>query len=207
MSIEPTLRVKAATLWLYVQLSSHHRVVRPDTNLPVKRTPTLYIFRVLSHPHRHHHNTVCTSGIHWHSSDEDLLTDFNARFRRPKQSWTNELLVSQRVTLQHSGWVKLNLTEGVQKWFSSSPPGGGDAGKLRLLVDCSGCGSNVHPVLFGNNHPAGSSYKRRRRKRHQDEQESEQADETDTERHRPFLVVHTDSTNARLDFNSGGFAL
>jgi inhibin beta len=60
------------------------------------------------------------------------------------------LLASQKVTIQHSGWMKINISEGVQKWFgtSSSQPTSGSDNKLRLLVDCSGCGSNVQPVLF-----------------------------------------------------------
>lgn len=70
MSIEPSLRVKAATLWLYVQLlpssvtatSSHHHHHRnkhpanPDPSHH-RKPPTLYIFRVLPHGHRAHNTT------------------------------------------------------------------------------------------------------------------------------------------------------
>ena len=36
------------------------------------------------------------------------------------QKWNELLLASQKVTIQHSGWMKINITEGVQKWFSTS---------------------------------------------------------------------------------------
>lgn len=121
------------------------------------------------------------------------------------------MLVSQRVTLQHSGWMKLNLTEGVQKWFSTSSSSTGNTRKLRLLVDCSGCGSgNVEPLLFGNSHDdimlmnGNNDERKRKRKRRQQPLPGNIIEEDDMihhqERHRPFLVVHTDSSNARYKY-------
>ena len=60
--------------------------------------------------------------------------------------------------------MKINITEGVQKWFAGSndqqqqqqeqqqqhPQPHAANKKLELLIDCSGCGSSVQPVLFAS---------------------------------------------------------
>jgi inhibin beta len=121
------------------------------------------------------------------------------------------------VTIQHSGWMKINITEGVQKWFSTSS--NNNQHKLRLLVDCSGCGSNVQPVLFvvpQSTDPSSSDdenddqkkkkkkkKRKKRKKRRRRLVEDEEQDKNNKEQqqqvvqHRPFIVIHTDSSSSR----------
>ena len=104
-------------------------------------------------------------------------------------------MASQRVTIHHSGWKKINVTEGVQKWFSESATSTNSQEKLRLLIDCSGCGSWVEPVLFSSTPPTS---KRRRRRVGSRSRRTRQSEATPaSSQHRPFLVVHTDSTSSR----------
>ncbi|XP_032794663.2 histone-lysine N-methyltransferase, H3 lysine-79 specific [Daphnia magna] len=139
---EPSLRVKSATLWLHVQMngtsltssSSHMPKSANQRHQPghqqqrTSRSPTLYVFRLLPSDVR---------GSLANATNKD---------------WNELLLASQKVTIQHSGWMKINITEGVQQWFSTSSPSSVNSNnnnnKLRLLIDCSGCGSTVQPVLF-----------------------------------------------------------
>ncbi|KAI9559977.1 putative inhibin beta chain-like isoform X1 [Daphnia sinensis] len=140
---EPSLRVKSATLWLHVQIngtsltssshlpkSANHHHQRGHQQQRTSRSPTLYVFRLLP------------SDVH------GPLTNAT------NKDWNELLLASQKVTIQHSGWMKINITEGVQQWFSTSPSSinnnNNNNSKLRLLVDCSGCGSTVQPVLFSH---------------------------------------------------------
>ena len=110
--------------------------------------------------------------------------------------------------------MNINITEGVQKWFSTSAS---SSSKLRLLVDCSGCGSNVQPVLFSTSSANGRNKKNKRKKRRRrrrrrlvenesednsdNEDEEQLADEPEgrkqTKQHRPFIVIHTDSVSSR----------
>ena len=69
---------------------------------------------------------------------------------------------SLAVSLSELGWKKLNLTQAVQQWFADGP-----RGRLRLLVDCSGCGELVEVTLF-------------------------RPEATPDDRRRPFLVVKTE---------------
>jgi inhibin beta len=78
-----------------------------------------------------------------------------------------EMAASLPVALSTLGWQKFDLTATVRAWYSS---GAAAKERLRLLVDCSGCGELVEAVLF--------------RAEKQDPQ-------------RPFLVVHTDPTVMR----------
>jgi inhibin beta len=75
-----------------------------------------------------------------------------------------EMAASLPVSLSILGWQKFDLTTTVRTWYSS---GMASKERLRLLVDCSGCGDLVEAVLF--------------RSENKDPQ-------------RPFLVVHTDPT-------------
>lgn len=74
---------------------------------------------------------------------------------------------SLSISLSSLGWHKFDLTSTVQDWYSSGLPE-----RLRLLVDCSGCGDLVHPVLF-------------------------QSSQKMVDSERPFLVVYTDPTVTR----------
>jgi inhibin beta len=78
-----------------------------------------------------------------------------------------EMAASLPVSLSTLGWQKFDLTATVRTWYSS---GTAIKERLRLLVDCSGCGDLVEAVLF--------------RTERKDPQ-------------RPFLVVHTDPTVIR----------
>ncbi|KDR22706.1 Inhibin beta chain, partial [Zootermopsis nevadensis] len=79
-----------------------------------------------------------------------------------------EMAASLPVSLASLGWQKFDLTTTVKTWYSS---GSAAKERLRLLVDCSGCGDLVEAVLF-------------RSTENKDPQ-------------RPFLVVHTDPTATR----------
>lgn len=79
-----------------------------------------------------------------------------------------EMAASLPVSLAALGWQKFDLTTTVKTWYSS---GSAAKERLRLLVDCSGCGDLVEAVLF-------------RSTENKDPQ-------------RPFLVVHTDPTATR----------
>jgi inhibin beta len=78
-----------------------------------------------------------------------------------------EMAASLPVSLSLLGWQKFDLTTTVRTWYST---GTTTKERLRLLVDCSGCGDLVEAVLF----------------------RSEKKDPQ-----RPFLVVHTDPTATR----------
>ena len=78
-----------------------------------------------------------------------------------------EMAASLPVSLSLLGWQKFDLTTTVRTWYST---GTATKERLRLLVDCSGCGDLVEAVLF--------------RSENKDPQ-------------RPFLVVHTDPTATR----------
>lgn len=124
--------------------------VRVDTRRSLRkvadRNLTLWVFRV----HGKHFNTT-------HVSDEvfDSQTSIAGKLAVP---------------LSDLGWKKLNLTRAVQHWYSE---GSGSRGRLRLLVDCSGCGELVETTLF---RPEGATDDRRR----------------------PFLVVKTEPPSKRV---------
>jgi len=74
-----------------------------------------------------------------------------------------DLVVSKTIGIDSLGWQKLDVTLIVQKWYSKlsrhrlrhphsnshrEHRGGRGHGKLTLLIDCSGCGASVKPVLF-----------------------------------------------------------
>ena len=119
-----------------------------------------------------------------------------------QDTWS-ELVASQRVALQHSGWIKVNVTEGVRKWFSSSASNNSNNNnshnKLRLLVDCSGCASGqAEPVLFSSKRRRRRlRKKKKRRRRRQTSDAASDAAVRDDDRHRPFLVIHTESVSSR----------
>lgn len=95
--------------------------------------------------------------------------------------------------------MKINITEGVRKWFSAPTSSSSSSmtinnNKLRLLVDCSGCGSDVEPVLFSSSSPVAEGHKnqdgtkntkkkkkkkrrKRRRRRLVDDDEQQQVDD------------------------------
>lgn len=110
------------------------------------RNLTLWVFRV-------HGKLFNTS----HVSDEDF------------DSYTS-MAGSLSVPLSELGWKKLNLTQAVQQWYAE---GSGSRGRLRLLVDCSGCGDAVEVTLF-------------------------RPEATPDDRRRPFLVVKTEPPSKRV---------
>ncbi|KAK3926772.1 Inhibin beta chain [Frankliniella fusca] len=110
------------------------------------RNLTLWVFRV----HGKHFNTS-------HVSDEDF------------DSYTS-MAGSLSVSLSELGWKKINLTQAVQLWYAE---GSGSRGRLRLLVDCSGCGELVEVNLF-------------------------RPETTADDRRRPFLVVKTEPPSKRV---------
>ncbi|KAJ6641941.1 Inhibin beta chain, partial [Pseudolycoriella hygida] len=124
------LRVRAAVLWIKIELRSNYRKFRrKNFSTAPERTLTLWIFRVME------------SII---PSNSTVLADkeFDRR---------TELIKSKTLSLRKLGWQKFDLTHTVQKWYAE-----GDKKCLRLLVDCSGCGVRVDLHLFNsleNSHP------------------------------------------------------
>lgn len=80
------------------------------------------------------------------------------------------------LSLKNLGWKKFDVTESVEQWFTS------DSGeKMRLLVDCSGCGTLIETVAFNQNDEPTSDHA------HQDNPEPKIPSSLV-----PFLVVHTE---------------
>ncbi|XP_076327464.1 inhibin beta chain-like [Tachypleus tridentatus] len=79
------------------------------------------------------------------------------------------------------GWQRFNLRVPVRDWFSKP-----ESTKLTLLVDCSGCGTAVEPVLFsGVNGIRRRGHRRRHRHSHRHNQSSAPGI-------RPFLAISTE---------------
>lgn len=80
------------------------------------------------------------------------------------------------MTLQHSGWQSINVTDVARRWFAQpSEP-------LRLLVDCSSCSGQIEAVLF-NDHKYKGAHKLDSR--------------WPQDVHRPFLVTRTQPSLTR----------
>lgn len=80
------------------------------------------------------------------------------------------------MTVQHSGWQRINITETVSHWFAQ--PGE----PLRLLVDCSSCSGQVEAILYNTQKHKGA---------HKPDYRRLQA------AHRPFLVTRTKPSPTR----------
>lgn len=50
---------------------------------------------------------------------------------------------SWEVNRNHLGWQKIDLTSTIREWYSSK-----QSSRLRLLIDCTGCGQMYHLQLF-----------------------------------------------------------
>ncbi|KAH8342749.1 hypothetical protein KR084_005640 [Drosophila pseudotakahashii] len=84
---------------------------------------------------------------------------------------------SFEVDTKHLGWQKFDLTETIREWY-----GHVSDEKLRLLIDCTGCGGRYSLHLFqtaklGDN--------------------SSESEYLSPNPNRPFLVLHTESTRTR----------
>lgn len=60
------------------------------------------------------------------------------------------MVTSLGVNIGQLGWQKFDVTSVVMDWYSSGAKIQKD--KLTLLVDCTGCGLNVHVSTFGHPH-------------------------------------------------------
>ncbi|KAJ9574945.1 hypothetical protein L9F63_007911, partial [Diploptera punctata] len=148
----PELRVKAATLWVRVDFRSS--LTRAFRHTVPDRNLTLWVFTVTQQLHM--------NATHLSGKEFDEYT---------------EMAASLPVSLSSLGWQKFDLTATVRTWYSS---GAATRERLRLLVDCSGCGDLVEAVLFRSSPNSNSSGR---------------GDSKDPQR--PFLVVHTDPTATR----------
>ncbi|KAK7571848.1 hypothetical protein V9T40_014320 [Parthenolecanium corni] len=112
------LNVKSAMLWVRLEL-------KPDSSNRVRKIPpnlnfTFWVFRVIA------------SGLR------------NATFLSGKEfEERTKLSASLPVTLSSLGWKTFDVTSTVKEWYASP-----HKDRLRLLVECSGCGDYVTPVLF-----------------------------------------------------------
>ncbi|XP_017126040.1 inhibin beta chain isoform X2 [Drosophila elegans] len=82
---------------------------------------------------------------------------------------------SFEVDTKHLGWQKFDLTETIREWY-----GGSSNEKLRLLIDCTGCGGRYSLHLFQTSKLRDNS-----------------SDYLSPNPNRPFLVLHTESTRTR----------
>ncbi|XP_041632626.1 inhibin beta chain isoform X2 [Drosophila kikkawai] len=84
---------------------------------------------------------------------------------------------SFEVNTKHLGWQKFDLTETIREWYG----GHGGNEKLRLLIDCTGCGGRYSLHLFQTSKISDNS--------------SENT--ININPNRPFLVLHTESARTR----------
>ncbi|XP_076361422.1 inhibin beta chain-like [Tachypleus tridentatus] len=111
------------------------------------------------------------------------LTLYVFQVDRTPNSSVNTLrwLQSHDVDSFEFGWQRFNLLLPVREWFSKP-----ESKKLTLLVDCSGCGSTVEPVLFtGVNRIERRGHRRRHRHSHRHHHPP-------TPGIRPFLTLTTE---------------
>ncbi|XP_066995455.1 inhibin beta chain isoform X2 [Anabrus simplex] len=170
------LRVKSATLWVKVDFRAS--LPRAFRHSLQDRNLTLWLFKVTRPP----------AQLHLSGKEFDEYT---------------EMAASLPATLSALGWLKFDLTQTVRDWYSS---GASSRERLRLLVDCSGCGDLVEAVLFRQptlpyvqieegSEPSsfkivGDSF--------QSEETSDIGNSKDSkDTQRPFLVIHTDPTATR----------
>ncbi|ODM95211.1 Inhibin beta chain [Orchesella cincta] len=75
----------------------------------------------------------------------------------PKNDVDLELVVKRTISLDALGWQKLDVTSVVQKWYGkqsrhrirhANNRHHNHRDKLTLLVDCSGCGYCIQPIIF-----------------------------------------------------------
>ncbi|KRG07280.1 uncharacterized protein Dmoj_GI14097, isoform B [Drosophila mojavensis] len=78
------------------------------------------------------------------------------------------------VDTERLGWQKFDLTETIREWYSDT-----SGENLRLLIDCTGCGSKYSLQLFQLSGPVKS------------------ASDRYLNPNRPFLVLHTESPRPR----------
>lgn len=140
-------------------------------------------------------------------------------------------MVKRTISLDALGWQKLDVTSVVQKWYgkqsrhrirhahshhnrhhnnTNRPTTSGD--KLTLLVDCSGCGYCIQPIIFSRTEPdtgseSGTSMDMQRDQQQDQRSTSEELDDygddtpslggathkVDNFTEMPFLVLETES--------------
>jgi inhibin beta len=99
---------------------------------------------------------------------------------------------SKQINLNQLGWQKFDVSATIRKWYAENS---GD--RLRLIVDCSGCGDRIQVHLFTNlnynkkhkNHKNFLSKSVEREKEREPEPEPEGRS---FDVNQPFLVVFTD---------------
>ncbi|XP_033168271.1 inhibin beta chain isoform X3 [Drosophila mauritiana] len=82
---------------------------------------------------------------------------------------------SFEVDTKNLGWQKFDLTDTIREWYGHT-----SHEKLRLLIDCTGCGGRYSLHLFQTSKLGGNS-----------------SDYLSTNPNRPFLVLHTESSRTR----------
>ncbi|XP_026839275.1 inhibin beta chain isoform X2 [Drosophila erecta] len=82
---------------------------------------------------------------------------------------------SFEVDTKNLGWQKFDLTDTIRDWYGHT-----SHEKLRLLIDCTGCGGRYSLHLFQTSKLRGNS-----------------SDYLSTNPNRPFLVLHTESSKTR----------
>lgn len=110
----------------------------------------------------------------------------------------SEIAGSKVVQITNVGWQRIDITSTVRKWYGQqSMVGSNNADqrmrRLRLLIDCSGCGDRVILHLF-NNQARSNHEDRYSNHLHQGSWKLnlKQPSSNNGEDHRPFLVVFID---------------
>uniref|UniRef100_A0A336LNB4 CSON014545 protein n=1 Tax=Culicoides sonorensis TaxID=179676 RepID=A0A336LNB4_CULSO len=132
------LRVRVATLWVKVN-------IRPGVSLSHnknkfrrlhhdKKSLTLWVFRLIE-PYDSYGGGYLNDK---HKNDSVILDARKQDFDR-----ATDLIALQQIKMSQLGWQKIDLTAAISKWYSE----GGNK-KLRLLIDCSGCGDRFDVHIF-----------------------------------------------------------
>ncbi|CAK9817673.1 Inhibin beta chain [Anthophora quadrimaculata] len=148
-ALEP-LRIKRATLWARVEFRHAHHYQHHRQGQTNQRNITLWVFRVR-----------CGNTTH---------------LRGKELGQHLEMVTSLGVNVGQLGWLKFDVTNVVNGWYTSNRDT--VRNKLTLLVDCTGCGSHVYVSTFDGHSPHVI--------------ESSLNAKVTQDPDRPFLVVRTD---------------
>ncbi|KOC68760.1 Inhibin beta chain [Habropoda laboriosa] len=123
-ALEP-LRIKRATLWARVEYRHAHHYQHHRHGQTNQRNITLWVFRVR-----------CGNTTH---------------LRGKELGQHLEMVTSLGVNVGQLGWLKFDVTNVVNGWYTTNRDTARD--KLTLLVDCTGCGSHVYVSTFDGHSP------------------------------------------------------
>ncbi|KAH8292608.1 hypothetical protein KR054_005532 [Drosophila jambulina] len=169
----------------------NRRAVPPNQKLSI-RSAQIHIR--IDKPHNYWIDKAKTQNFY----DEEYVLNAKRKWRNHKiKIWVFELTAGVNITekasagidkailfrasfevnTRHLGWQKFDLTETIREWYE----GNGGKEKLRLLIDCTGCGGRYSLHLFQTSKIADNS----------------SDNSINLNLNRPFLVLHTESARTR----------